>query len=91
MLFKLLSMSLVTAALPFGNKVDGSNRPREYFDACPVSNATITFPAGQTALSIPPGQVPNHILFGKGVQNYTCSDSGTYVYVPCLDALQTSR
>ena len=91
MLFKLiavLSISLFTAALPFGIEVDNSNGPPGNFPSCPISNATLTFPEGQTALSIPPGQVPNHIFFGTGVQNYTCSDSGTYTCAPGHDSLQ---
>lgn len=81
MLLKLaaiLSISLLTGARPFGTNCA----------TCPVSNATITFPEGQTVLSIPPGQVPNHIFFGLGVQNYTCSDSGIYTYAPSHDSLQ---
>ncbi len=81
MLLKLaaiLSIPLLTGALPVGTN----------FADCPISNANLTFPEGQTALSIPPGQVPNHIFFGSGVQNYTCSDSGTYTYGPSHDTLQ---
>ena len=80
----ILSTSLLTAALPFGD----SNGPLGNFVACPISNATLTFPEGQTALSVPPGQVPNNIFFGTGVQNYTCSDSGNYTYAPSHDSLQ---
>ena len=83
MLFKLtavLSIPLLTGALPFGIKEANSNGPLGNFCPCSVSNATLTFPEGQTALSIPPGQVPSHIFCGTGVQNYTCSDSGTYTY-----------
>ena len=91
MLFKLISIPSIwpfTAALSFGIKVDNSNGPLGNFASCPISNATLTFPEGQTALSIPPGQVPNHIFFGMGVQNYTCNDSGTYTWVPGYDSLR---
>ena len=91
MLFKLttiLSISLLTAALPYGIKEEDSYGRLGNFCPCSVSNATITFPEGQTALSIPPGQVPSHIFFGMGVQNYTCSASGTYTYAPGHGLLQ---
>ena len=84
MLLKLaviLSIPVFTAALP---KVA---RTQTYQD-CPVANAVLTFPEGQTALSLPSGQVPNQILLGVGVQNYTCSDAGTYTYAPNPDSLQ---
>jgi hypothetical protein len=87
-LLAILSISLFTAALPFGISADGSNGQIGYFASCPTANATLTFPDGQTALSVPPGQVPNHILLGTGVQNYTCSASGTYTYAPGLDPFQ---
>ena len=91
MFFKLaviLSTSLLAAALPSEIQVEDSKGPLGKYVACPVSNATLTFPEGQTALSIPPGQVPSHIFFGTGVQNYTCSDSGNYTYAPSQDSLQ---
>ena len=84
MLLKLaviLSIPIFTAALP---KVA---RTQAYQD-CPVANAVLTFPAGQTALSIPSGQVPNHILLGVGVQNYTCTNAGTYTYASGPQSLQ---
>ena len=90
MLFQLatvLSFSIFAASLPFGIKIDRSYGPREYLAGCPIANATLTFPEGQTGLSIPPGQVPNHILLGKGVQNYTCTDAGNYTYAPNSDSL----
>jgi len=74
----VLSIPLLVAALPTGFKVEGFNGPLGSFAACPTANATLTFPEGQTALSVPSGQVPNHILLGTGVQNYTCSDAGNY-------------
>jgi len=91
MLFKLaalLSISMFTAALPLGTQVGDSNGPLGKLVGCPIADATLTFPEGQTALSIPSGQVPNHILLGKGVQNYTCSASGTYTYASGPDSLQ---
>jgi len=74
----LLSIPLLVAALPTGLKIEGFNGPLGNFAGCPTANATLTFPEGQTALSVPSGQVPNHILLGTGVQNYTCSSAGTY-------------
>lgn len=84
----VLSIPLLVAALPTGFKVEGFNGPLGGFAACPTTNATLTFPEGQTALSVPSGQVPNHILLGTGVQNYTCTDAGNYTYAPGLDAVQ---
>jgi hypothetical protein len=78
----ILSISLLTATLSFGMNSD------EKYRSCSVANATITFPPGQTALVVPPGQVPSHIFFGKGVQNYTCSDTGTYTYAPGHESIQ---
>jgi len=74
----LLSCSFFTATLLFGIQAEGSTVLPKKIAGCPVADATLTFPEGQTALSIPPGQVPNHILLGKGVQNYTCSAAGAY-------------
>jgi len=62
---------LLTLAHPIGLKSRGSG------PIFLVGNATLQFPPGQTALSIPQGQVPNHILLGVGTQNYTCTDNGT--------------
>ena len=81
MLLKLaviLSIPIFTVALPkVARRQD-----------CPVADAVLTFPEGQTALSIPSGQVPNHILLGVGVQNYTCTDAGTYTYASGPGSLQ---
>lgn len=43
-------------------------------NACDPARAKLTVPAG---LSAPVG-VPSAILLGVGVQNYTCTDAGTY-------------
>jgi len=80
----VLSIPLLVAALPNAVKIEGFNGPLGNFASCPTAHATLTFPEGQTALSVPSGQVANHILLGTGVQNYTCSDAGTYKYVPDL-------
>ena len=78
----LLSLPLLISAAPARTAVDslrgGAGGPLGFFTGCPVSNFQLTFPAGQTALSIPEGQKPNHILLGSGVQNYTCTDAGAY-------------
>ena len=84
MLLKLaviLSIPLFTVALPKGGRPPKNQ-------SCPVDKAVLTFPAGQTALAIPAGQVPNHILLGTGVQNYTCTDAGTYTYASGPDSIQ---
>ena len=84
MLLKLaviLSIPLFTAALPKGGRPPKNQ-------SCPVAKAVLTFPPGQTALAIPSGQVPNHILLGTGVQNYTCTDAGTYTYASGHDSIQ---
>ena len=46
---------------------------------CDVSEAIIPLPPSQTNLTVPSTQ-PNSIALGVGVQNYTCSSSGTYTY-----------
>jgi len=74
----LTTVPLLAAALPAAFRIEGANGPLGNLAGCPIANATLTFPAGQTALAVPQGQVPNHILLGTGVQNYTCTASGNY-------------
>ncbi|KAH8828623.1 hypothetical protein DL96DRAFT_1813988 [Flagelloscypha sp. PMI_526] len=45
---------------------------------CDLSCAKINFPEGQTALAVPTGKL-DYLALGVGVQNYSCSDTGTYV------------
>jgi len=45
---------------------------------CNVQTAKPTLPSGQTALTVPTGEVVKNIALGVGVQNYTCSTSGTF-------------
>jgi len=75
----VLSIPLLAVAIPLGLRIEGQNGPLGNLAGCPIANATLTFPKGQTALALPPGQVPNHILLGTGVQNYTCNATGSYV------------
>jgi hypothetical protein len=83
-----LSVPLLAAAASLGDKVEGLNAVLGNYASCPTAKAVLTFPPGQTNLTIPTGQVPNHILLGTGVQNYTCSASGTYTYAPGLNTFQ---
>jgi len=55
--------------------------------SCDVSGAHLQLPSNQTQLVIPPSQVPKFIAVGSGVQNYTCSASGTYTSVGALATL----
>ena len=84
----ILSIPLLAAALPTGVKIEGFHGPLGNFAGCSTVDATLTFPEGQTALSVPEGQVPNYILLGTGVQNYTCCDAGTYTYALLLASVQ---
>ncbi|KAL5531516.1 hypothetical protein ACEPAG_4393 [Sanghuangporus baumii] len=45
---------------------------------CSVASAKPDLPSGQTNITVPSGQVPETIALGVGVQNYTCTDAGTY-------------
>lgn len=56
---------------------------------CDVTKATPFLPSGQTNVTVPSGQTPSKITVGVGVQNYTCSSSGTYTFV--LLFLQSPR
>jgi hypothetical protein len=47
--------------------------------SCPIPANAMKLPANQTALSIPADAKPVYVAVGVGVQNYTCSDAGTYV------------
>ncbi|KAJ8515689.1 hypothetical protein ONZ45_g6931 [Pleurotus djamor] len=53
---------------------------------CNISNAVLKLPAGQTGLVAPTGK-PSFIAGAIGVQNYTCSDAGTYTSVGALAEL----
>ncbi|KAL5537059.1 hypothetical protein ACEPAF_882 [Sanghuangporus sanghuang] len=45
---------------------------------CNITSAKPDLPSGQTNITVPSGQVPEKITLGVGVQNYTCTDAGTY-------------
>ncbi|GAB1524508.1 hypothetical protein RhiTH_007662 [Rhizoctonia solani] len=70
-LFAILSTSVLVSAAPAyappGIKLTG----------CPISNAKVNLPAGQTAVTVPSGN-PVYIALGVGVQNYTCGSTGTF-------------
>lgn len=48
---------------------------------CDVSNVMLELPSGQTQLMTPTTSTPAFIALGVGVQNYTCSATGTYTSV----------
>ncbi|KAI5477844.1 hypothetical protein MNV49_005829 [Pseudohyphozyma bogoriensis] len=42
---------------------------------CPSTSYTPNFLTGQTNLSIPAGEVARYVSIGRGIQNYTCTNS----------------
>ncbi|KAJ2915956.1 hypothetical protein MD484_g4459, partial [Candolleomyces efflorescens] len=54
--------------------------------SCNTAKALMKLPAGQTALTAQTG-APSFALLGVGVQNYTCSDAGTYASAGAVAAL----
>jgi hypothetical protein len=65
----LLSLLLATTTLAAPSKREG-----DYHGACPVPVSAFQLPAQLGALQSP----PRFTTVGVGVQNYTCSSSGTY-------------
>ncbi|KAJ1300388.1 hypothetical protein OPQ81_005207 [Rhizoctonia solani] len=53
---------------------------------CPISNAKLSVPSGQTAITVPTG-TPVYIALGVGVQNYTCGSTGTFASVGAVAKL----
>ncbi|KAJ8502611.1 hypothetical protein ONZ45_g11598 [Pleurotus djamor] len=51
--------------------------PAPKLSGCNISNAKLPLPAGQTGL-VPPTSAPSYISVAIGVQNYTCTDAGTF-------------
>ena len=51
------------------------------YPSCDVSSLTPYLPPNQNSLAVPGGQHVTAISLGVGVQNYTCSDKGNYLYV----------
>ena len=51
------------------------------FIRCDVSGAVMDLPPNQSQLVTPPGEKPMYIALGVGVQNYTCSSTGTFSFV----------
>jgi len=72
----MLSSTIFTLALSVASAFAAPAAPAAR-RTCDVSKATISFPAGQTALT-EPSATPSFIGIGVGVQNYTCSTAGTY-------------
>ena len=48
---------------------------------CDVTSAAPSLPSDQTNVTVPSGQTVKTIALGVGVQNYTCTDAGTYSFV----------
>ena len=55
---------------------------------CDISSFVPSFPANQTQLVVPTNETPTFLGVAFGVQNYTCSSSNTYTYVPARQPLQ---
>ncbi|KAH9479339.1 hypothetical protein JR316_0007929 [Psilocybe cubensis] len=72
-----LAASTVFAAPAFPAAPAGLPFPTPGKLTCSISTAKMTLPAGQTALSAPTDPISSVIL-GVGIQNYTCTDAGTY-------------
>jgi len=70
--------ALLSAAAPHMARTAGG---------CNVKNATLSLPAGQTAISVPTDASPAYIALGVGVQNYTCTAAGTYTSAGALAEL----
>ncbi|KAJ8488460.1 hypothetical protein ONZ45_g13946 [Pleurotus djamor] len=73
----LVALAFVTAAFAAPAQADAS---------CNISNAVLKLPAGQTGL-VPPSGKPSFIAGAIGVQNYTCSDAGTFTSVGAVAEL----
>ncbi|KAJ8515026.1 hypothetical protein ONZ45_g7492 [Pleurotus djamor] len=71
----MLSFSVFALALASVSVVYAA--PSLKISGCDISNARINFPEGQTGLAAPAAS-PSFIGVAIGVQNYTCSDSGTF-------------
>ncbi|KAJ2930044.1 hypothetical protein H1R20_g7056, partial [Candolleomyces eurysporus] len=54
--------------------------------SCSTAKALMKLPAGQTGLAAQTG-APSFALLGVGVQNYTCTDAGTYASAGAVAAL----
>jgi len=79
MLTKLSSVLLLASL--------ASATPVIKFTGCNVQSANPNLPSGQTALTVPPGEVVENIALGVGVQNYTCSSTGTFTSVGAVAEL----
>ncbi|KAJ8453892.1 hypothetical protein ONZ45_g19523 [Pleurotus djamor] len=77
-MFSLALVALTVASAVFAAPSQASG--------CNISNAVLKLPAGQTGLVAPIGK-PSFIAGAIGVQNYTCSDAGTYTSVGALAEL----
>ncbi|CAE6436856.1 unnamed protein product [Rhizoctonia solani] len=74
-LLTTLTISILTSA---AQAIPLANAPsRIKLTGCPISNAKLSVPSGQTAVTVPSGN-PVYIALGVGVQNYTCGSTGTF-------------
>jgi len=79
-MFSKLSSVVLLAAL-------ASATPLFQFPGCNVQDVKPTLPSGQTALTVPTGEVVKNIALGVGVQNYTCSSAGAFTSVGAVAEL----
>lgn len=74
MLFSALGAVVVLATSTLGS-------PLEARTSCSLAGFSVPLPSGQTQVVAPAGVPVTGLVLGAGVQNYTCSDSGSYTYV----------
>ncbi|KAG8710338.1 hypothetical protein FRC11_004604 [Ceratobasidium sp. 423] len=85
MLFSALFTILATATATFATPPT-TGTPGHKCSGCSVSNATLSLPSNQTAITVPTG-TPVYIALGVGVQNYTCGSTGTFASVGAVAKL----
>ena len=75
-------LAAATAALAAPSARGPSFQPPTQMTGCnvPASVLQAMIPKNQTAL-VAPSSAPKYVALGVGVQNYTCSDNGTWEYV----------
>ncbi|CAE6439288.1 unnamed protein product [Rhizoctonia solani] len=83
-LLALLVASTATFATPVSSPADITSGLK--VTGCSLSNAKLSVPPNQTALTVPTGS-PVYIALGVGVQNYTCGASGTFTSVGAVAKL----
>ncbi|KZV96100.1 hypothetical protein EXIGLDRAFT_643551 [Exidia glandulosa HHB12029] len=72
-----MTSSVLVALAAFSSVASALPAPPKFF-GCDVSKLGPTFPTNQTALAKPAGSTAKFVGLGAGVQNYTCTDAGTY-------------